>query len=95
MTSQVMIQAVWIIILVGTPLALGVNPLDALQRAFPLPIPWRQITIAFLIISAPMCFGYALYVKGQWLRFAPKHDPATRRRKLFSRFLTPLPLAVL
>jgi hypothetical protein len=95
MTSQVMIQAVWIIILVGTPLALGMTPLAALQRAFPLPIPWRQIAIAFFITSTPLCVGYALYVKAQWLRFAPKHDPATRRRKLFSRFLTPLPLAVL
>jgi membrane protease YdiL (CAAX protease family) len=95
MTSQVMIQAVWIIILVGTPIALGINPLDALQRAFPLPVPWRQIATAFLIAFIPLSVGYALFVKGQWLRFAPKHDRATRRRKLFSRFLTPIPLAVL
>jgi membrane protease YdiL (CAAX protease family) len=95
MTSQVMIQAVWIIILVGTPIALGINPFDALQRAFPLPVPWRRITTAFLITFIPFSIGYALYIKGQWLRFEPKHDRATRRRKLFSRFLTPIPLAVL
>jgi membrane protease YdiL (CAAX protease family) len=95
MTSQVMIQAVWIIIVVGTPIALGINPLDALQRAFPLPVPWRRIATAFLIMSIPLCLGYALYIKAQWLRFEPRHDAATRRRKLFSRFLTPVPLAVL
>jgi membrane protease YdiL (CAAX protease family) len=42
-----------------------------------------------------LCLGYALYIKAQWLRFEPRHDAATRRRKLFSRFLTPVPLAVL
>ena len=94
MTSQVMIQAVWIIIVVGTPIALGINPLDALQRAFPLPVPWRRIATAFLIMSIPLCLGYALYIKAQWLRFEPRHDAATRRRKLFSRFLTPVRLCL-
>jgi hypothetical protein len=95
MTSQLMIQVIWIIILVGTPIALGVSPLEALQRAFPLPVPWRKIAIAFLITSIPFCLGYALYIKAQWLRFEPKFDQATRRRKLLTRFLTPIPLAVL
>src|ERR1700730_12630072 len=51
MTSQVMIQAVWIIIVVGTPIAVGINPLDALQRAFPLPVPWGRSANALLILS--------------------------------------------
>ena len=95
MTSQLMIQVIWIIILVGTPIALGVSPLEALQRAFTLPVPWRKIAIAFLITFIPFCLGYALYIKAQWLRFEPKYDQATRRRKLLTRFLTPIPLAVL
>ena len=95
MTSQLMIQVIWIIILVGTPIALGVSPLEALQRAFTLPVPWRKIAIAFLITFIPFCLGYALYIKTQWLRFEPKYDQATRRRKLLTRFLTPIPLAVL
>jgi membrane protease YdiL (CAAX protease family) len=95
MTSQIMIQVVWIIILLGTPIALGTSPLDALQRAFPLPVPWHKMAIAFLIMFIPSSVGYALYVKAQWLRFELKHDRATRRRKLFTRFLTPIPLAIL
>src|ERR1700704_6032482 len=38
-TSRVMIQVSWLIILVGTPLALGIHPLDALHQAFPMPFP--------------------------------------------------------
>jgi hypothetical protein len=60
-TSQLMIQVIWIIILVGTPIALGVSPLEALQRAFTLPVPWRKIAIAFLITFIPFCLGNALY----------------------------------
>ena len=60
-----------------------------------MPVPWRKIAIAFLITFIPFCLGYALYIKTQWLRFEPKYDQATRRRKLLTRFLTPIPLAVL
>jgi hypothetical protein len=83
MTSQVMIQVVWFIILVGTPIAFGINPLKALYRAFPLPIPWRQMAIAFLIMFVPCSIGYALYIRAGWLRIEPKFDQASRRRKLF------------
>lgn len=95
MTSQVMIQVVWLIILVGTPLALGTSPLVALQQAFPLPVPWREMAIAFLILAVPSCVGYALYIRAGWLRMEPKFDRASRRWKLCARFLTPLPLATL
>jgi hypothetical protein len=40
----------------------------------------------YLIALIPFSVGYALYVKAQWLRFEPKHDRASRRRKLFTRF---------
>ena len=60
MTSQIMIQVVWIVILLGTPIALGISPLDALQRAFPLPVPWHRMAIAFLIAFIPFSVGYAL-----------------------------------
>jgi len=95
LTGQLMIQVSWLIVLVGTPLALGVRPLDALHKAFPLPIPWRQIAIAFSIMFFPTCLGEALVVKAGWLQIAPRLDRATRRAKLFRRFLTPLPLATL
>jgi hypothetical protein len=93
MTSQVMIQVVWIVIVVGTPVALGIGPLDALGRAFPLPVPWRQMAIAFLITFIPLCVIYAVYIKAGWLRVWPKYDQASRRRKMFWRFIAPLPLA--
>jgi hypothetical protein len=94
-TSRVMIQVSWLIILVGTPLALGIRPLDALHQAFPLPVPWRKIATAFCIVSLPCCVGYPLYIKAGWLRIEPKFDQATRRAKLFRRFLGPLPLATM
>jgi hypothetical protein len=42
-TSRVMIHTSWLIILIGTPLALGIRPLDALHQAFPLPVPLGEL----------------------------------------------------
>src|SRR5271169_4254199 len=52
-TGRAMVQVSWLIILVGTPLALGGRPFDAFYQAFPLPVPWRQIAIAFSIVFFP------------------------------------------
>lgn len=93
--GRVMIHVSWLIILVGTPLALGIRPLDALHQAFPTPVPWRQIVIAFSIMFFPSWILYALYIKSGCVRIEPQHDRATRRGKLFRRFLGPLPLAML
>jgi Type II CAAX prenyl endopeptidase Rce1-like len=95
LTSRAMIQVAWLIVLAGTPLALGIGPLAALRQAFPLPVPWRDIAIAFSIVFLPGCIGYALYIRAGWLRVEPKYDRATLRGKLFRRFLTPLPLATM
>lgn len=94
-TGRVMIHVSWLIILVGTPLALGIDPLDALRRAFPLPVPWRDIAIAFSIVFFPAVIVYVFLVKVGWVRIEPQHDKATRHAKLFRRFLGPLPLATL
>jgi len=94
-TGRVMIHTAWLIILVGTPLALGNHPLDALHQAFPTPVPWRDIAVAFAIMFFPSTLIYALYLKAGWVRIEPQHDRATRRRKLIRRFLGPLPLATL
>jgi Type II CAAX prenyl endopeptidase Rce1-like len=94
-TSRVMIHTSWLIILVGTPLALGIRPLDALHQAFPLPVPWDDIAIAFSVVFFPGVITYALLLKVGWVRVEPQHDQATRRAKLFRRFLGPLPLAIL
>jgi membrane protease YdiL (CAAX protease family) len=94
-TVRVMVHVVWIIILVVTPLALDIRPLDALHQAFPTPVPWRDIAVAFSIIFFPCWLVYGLLIKAQWVRIEPQHDQATRRRKLFRRFLGPLPLATL
>jgi len=93
LTGQAVIQLSWLIILVGTPLALGISPLEALHRAFPVPVPWRQIVISVAITFIPSCVLFAIYLKAGWLQIVPRFDAATRRAKLFRRFLTPLPLA--
>ena len=94
-TSRVMIHTSWLVILVGTPLVLGIRPLDALHQAFPLPVPWDDIVIAFSVVFFPGVILYALLIKVGWVRVEPQHDQATRRAKLFRRFLGPLPLALL
>jgi len=94
-TARVMVQATWFIILIGTPLALGIDLRDALNQAFPQPVPWREIVIGFAIMFFPPCLIYALLIKADWIRIEPQHDPATRRAKLFRRFLGPLPLATM
>ena len=93
-TSRVTVHTEWLIILIGTPIALGVRPLDALHQAFPTPFPWRDIAIGFAIMFFPPCLAYLTYLRAGWVRFEPQHDPAVRRGKLFRRFFPgPLPLA--
>jgi hypothetical protein len=92
-TGRAMIQVTWFIILVGTPHALGIDPLDALRRAFPTPVPWRDIAIASSIMLFPYAIGCALLVMMGLVRIEPQHDRATRRAKLLRRSLGPLPLA--
>jgi len=92
-TGRVMVQVAWLIILLGTPAALGLDPLDMLHRAFPTPVPWHDIAVAFSIMFFPYATGYALLVVAGLVRIEPRHDRATRRGKLFRRFLGPLPLA--
>jgi hypothetical protein len=82
-----MIHGSWLVILVGTPLALGIHPLDALHQAFPLPVPWRDIAVAFSVMFFPSSIIYALYIKAGWARIEPQHDRATRHAKLLRRFL--------
>ena len=94
-TARVMVHTSWLIILVGTPLALGIHPLDALRQAFPVPVPWRDMAVAFSVTFFPALPAYALLVAAGWLRIEPRYDQATRRGKLFRRFLGPLPLATL
>ena len=93
--ARVMIHVSWLIILVGTPVALGIHPFDALHQAFPTPVPWRNNGIAFSITFFPSCIVYALWIKAGWVRIEPQHDRLTRRGKLFRRFLGALPVATL
>ena len=90
-----MIQISWLIILIGTPLALGLRPSDALHQFFPMPPPWRDIAVAFAIMFFPSLILYALMINEAWLRIEPQHDRETRRGKLIRRFLGPVPLATL
>jgi hypothetical protein len=93
-TGRVMIHTEWLIILFGTPLALGISPAAALHQAFATPVPWRDIAIAFSIMFFPASLTYVVYLCLGWVRFEPQHDPAKRRGKLFRRFIPgPLPLA--
>jgi Type II CAAX prenyl endopeptidase Rce1-like len=94
-TSRVMIHTTWLIILVGTPFALGTSPLEWLHQEFPTPVPWRDIAVAFSIMLFPVWSMYALWIAAGWVRIEPPHDRATRRGKLFRRFIGPWPLATL
>ena len=94
-TSRVMIHTTWIIILVGTPIALGLSPLEWLYREFPTPVPWRGIAVAVSIMLLPIWIMYAIWIAAGWVRIEPPHDRATRHRKLLRRFIGPWPLAAL
>ena len=93
-TSRALVHTQWLIILIGTPLALGIHPLDALKEAFPTPVPWRDIGVAFSLMLGATVLTYAFYLIVGWVRFQPQGEQATRRAKLFRRFFPgPLPLA--
>jgi len=94
LTGRALVHTEWLIILIGVPLALGIGLMDALHQAFPTPVPWRDIGIAFALMFFATCLTYAFYLVIGWIRFEPQHDRATRRAKLFRRFFPgPLPLA--
>ena len=93
-TGRALVHTQWLIILIGTPLALGIAPLDALESAFPTPVPWRDIGVASGLMFCATGLTYAFYALAGWIRFEPQGDQATRRAKLFRRFFPgPLPLA--
>jgi membrane protease YdiL (CAAX protease family) len=93
--SRIMVHTTWIIIIVATPLLLGISPVEWLRQEFPTPVPWRDVAIAFLAMLVPIWAMYALWLAVGWVRIEPHHDDATRRAKLFRRFIGPWPLALL
>jgi hypothetical protein len=95
LTSRVMIHTMWLIIIVGTPLALNISPREWFYQEFPTPVPWRDMAMAFWIMLLPVWTMYGLCIAAGWIGIQPKHDAATRRFKLFKRFIGPWPLATL
>jgi hypothetical protein len=94
-TGRALVHTEWLIILIGTPLALGMTPLEALHEAFPTPIPGPSIAVAFSLMLFATYATYAFYWMMGWIRFEPQHDQATRQAKLFRRFFPgPLPLVI-
>jgi hypothetical protein len=93
--SRTMIHVSWLIILVGTQIATRTPLLDALHQAFPTPVPWRDMALAFAIMFIPASLTYAIYIVSGWVRVEPQHDTAKRRAKLLRRFIGPWPLATL
>jgi Type II CAAX prenyl endopeptidase Rce1-like len=94
-TGRVMIHSSWLIIMIGTPLALGMRPLDALRQAFPLPVPWRDMAVAYAIMFCTAVFLYLLYYAAGWLRIEPQFDQKTRCAKLIRRMPGPWTTATL
>ncbi|HLH93077.1 MAG TPA: CPBP family intramembrane glutamic endopeptidase [Xanthobacteraceae bacterium] len=94
-TGRVIVHTEWLIILIGTPFALGMTPLAALHQAFPTPVPWKNIAIAGGLMLFATYATYAFYWLVGWIRYEPQGEQAIRRAKLFRRFLPgPLPLVV-
>src|SRR5215469_15196579 len=94
-TGRVMVHTEWLIILIGTPLALRMGPLEAFHQAFPTPIPWKTIAIGFSLMLFATYATYAFYWMVGWIRYEPQGEQAIRRAKLFRRFIPgPLPLVI-
>ena len=93
LTSRVMVHTEWLIILIGTPIVLGIGLLEEFHQAFPTPIPWRSIAVAGSLMLFAIYATYAFHWTVGWIRYEPQHDQTKRRAKLFRRFFPgPLPL---
>lgn len=95
LTSRVLIHTTWILIIVLTPMVLGISPGEWFHQQFPMPVPWSDIGVAIAMIVIPIWIVYGFWYAMGWLRYEPKHDTKTRRGKLFRRFIGPWPLATL
>lgn len=95
LTSRVLIHSTWILIIILTPLMLGLSPREWFHQQFPTPVPWRDIGIGIAITVTPIWILCAFWFAIGWVRFEPQHETKIRRLKLFRRFIGPWPLAML
>src|SRR5262245_43914851 len=93
-TRRVGVQAVWGLLLVGFPWAAGSSPVEFFTRVFPPP-DWAFLVQAGALCLALMFAAYLIEIRVGWVRWAPQHTGPVRRAKLFRRFLTPVPLAIM
>lgn len=93
-TGRLSIQALWLLVLIAFPYAIGDDPVAYFSSALSVP-SGVLVPIAFLVTVLVLGGGYLTEIAAGWVRFSPQLDATTRRRKLFRRFLSPLPVALL
>ncbi len=94
-TTRIMIHMTWLMILLSAPFALHISFVDEIRQAFPLPVPWRDIIVAFLVTSTFITAMYLFWIAAGWVLIEPQGDQMKRRGKLLRRLWSPITLAIL
>jgi membrane protease YdiL (CAAX protease family) len=92
---SIAIQLTWIIILLGFPMAIGEDALSYFRQRLPWPAPWRGMTLASGLMLASGVAAYGIEMLIGAVVPCRVHEPKVLRKKLFRRFLTPVPLATM
>jgi hypothetical protein len=93
-TGRVVQQASLIVLIVAAPLAARLDPVVTFERAYPLPVPWRDIGITAAVIIGIGIAGCFIALWTGLIRYQPHYDRRTRWRKIMRRCLYPVPLAM-
>lgn len=94
-TGRIVQQGGLIVLLVAVPLAVGVDPVDAFARAYPLPAPWREIGLTAAVVVGIGTVACVIGLLIGIVRYEPQHERRIRREKMIRRFIYPVPLAML
>ena len=91
--NKVLVQAVWVLALLGIPLAMGMRPSRYFAPRLELARAW-DLLLGFAVMVGGFAIACGLEAAAGWLRRQAAGAPGELRRRLRNAIVTPLPLAL-
>ena len=94
LTRRAFVQVMWGTLLIGFPLAIGLDPRSYFSPMFPAP-DWPGLARGYLLCVSVMALCYAVEIFFGWVRWQRQFCPQTCRNKMLRRLLLSCPLALM